>query len=128
MEIQLMNLCAQGVENDGPGGNRQGIFSWLGSLLGEINQHAVAHIIHVGAPALARGGVGERSLHAILNLAHGEREIDDEVLQALHLTLGRVDGDLLVERLGSNGNDKPERDRQQTLAIDGECKKVLLIR
>ena len=115
-----MHIFAQCVDDDGASGNRQHIFTRGGHLLGEVHQHVVTHVIHVGAPRLTRRGVGQLGLLAVFHLAYHQRQGDGKVLEALHDALGRVDGDLLIERLGGDGNDEPERQRQQRLAVHDE--------
>ena len=120
IEVQLAHGLVHGVEDDRTSGNLQGVVSGLVDLVREVDQHVEAHIIHFGLESRARRVVGENGLAAVVDFAHILRERDGEILQALHVALGRVDGDLIVERLQIALDAEPECQGQEPLSVDLE--------
>ena len=120
IEVQFAHGLVHGVEDDRTGGNLQGVFSGLVDLVREVDQHVEAHIIHFGLVGRARRVVGENGLAAVVDFAHILRERDGKILQALHVALGRVDGDLIVERLQIALDAEPECQGQEPLSVDLE--------
>ena len=120
VEVELSHIKAQGVDDYCTGGNRERVVAGLGDLFGEVNQHVIAHLIHLGM--IGRSGlvVPQRRLAAFGDFADVLREGDGEVLEALYHTLGRIDGDLLIERVGGAADVEPERQGKKYLPVDGE--------
>ena len=113
-----MYLLFESVDDNCSGRNREGVVTGIGNHIGKVHNRVEAHTDHLTTISLLGSGIGQRSPAAIGNLAHILRERDGEILQAVHLALGRVDGDLLIKRFHIAFDIEPERQRQQTLTVD----------
>ena len=117
IEIQLMYLLLfKAVEDDRSGRYRKGVVAGIGNHIVKVHDRIEAHTDHLTIISLLGSGIGQRS--PIGNFAHILWERDGEILQAVHLALGRVDGDLLIKRFHIAFDIEPERQRQQTLTVD----------
>ena len=77
-----MHLLFQFIDDNGTGGNGQGISSRFGHFLGKVYQHIITRVNHLGLIGRTRHGVDQRGFTAWHNLGHTFREGDGEILQA----------------------------------------------
>ena len=127
VEVEFIHLTFDGIDNDDSLGDGEHVFAWFRNLIGEVGDYLESHIGHLTLRHGAGGGVGERGGCTVFNLSHIGWEGDGEVLQALHLTLCGVDGDLVVEAVALDAVPEEERIDGLPVVEDGVSRNLELV-